>query len=271
MLGRIKGLSAVFACAASVICCTGSNEEAPPPVGGEETATQPPPRDESATPAPPGQTAPPPPAPAEPDPGLNFPSPEETPPVELPQGWAVDDANNLVKFPLGAPGLVTTMAIKGLVDGERIIGLDIRPADKKIYALGTSSRIYTLDKKTAPKGFGEIEVYTTRPDTLFCAAFVALAPDHPLAKAAAEKNPELAAFCEECRHMGTSVAELETAEKQGFDTGIRAVHPFDKSWSLPVFVANFILMDYGTGAIFGCPSGDQRDWSAASLWPQSMT
>jgi leucyl-tRNA synthetase len=118
---------------------------------------------------------------------------------------------------------------------------------------------FALDKKSAPKDFGEVEVYTTRPDTLFGAAFVALAPDHPLARAAAEENPELAAFCEECRHMGTSVAELETAEKQGFDTGIRAVHPFDKSWSLPVYVANFILMDYGTGAIFGCPSGDQRD------------
>ena len=118
---------------------------------------------------------------------------------------------------------------------------------------------FALDKKTAPKGETEVEVYTTRPDTLFGAAFVALAPDHPLAKAAAENNPELAAFCEECRHMGTSVAELETAEKQGFDTGIRAVHPFDKSWTLPVYVANFILMDYGTGAIFGCPSGDQRD------------
>ena len=150
MLGRIKGLSAVLACAASVICCTGSNEEAPPPAGGEETATQPPPRDESATPASPSQAAPPaPPPPAAPDPGLNFPSPEEQPPVELPQGWVVDDNNNLVKFPLGAPGLVTTKAIKGLADGEKIVGLDIRPADKKIYALGTTSRIYTIDKATA--------------------------------------------------------------------------------------------------------------------------
>jgi leucyl-tRNA synthetase len=118
---------------------------------------------------------------------------------------------------------------------------------------------FALDKKTAPKGESEVEVYTTRPDTLFGAAFIALAPDHPLARAAAENNPELAAFCEECRHIGTSVAELETAEKQGFDTGIRAVHPFDKNWTLPVYVANFILVDYGTGAIFGCPSGDQRD------------
>jgi leucyl-tRNA synthetase len=118
---------------------------------------------------------------------------------------------------------------------------------------------FALEKSTAPKGVSEVEVYTTRPDTLFGAAFVAVAPDHPLAVAAAKHNPDLARFCEECRHMGTSVAELETAEKQGFDTGIRALHPLDKDWTLPVYVANFILMDYGTGAIFGCPSGDQRD------------
>jgi len=125
---------------------------------------------------------------------------------------------------------------------------------------------FALDKKTAPKDMSEVEVYTTRPDTLFGAAFIALAPDHPLAKAAAESDPSLAAFCEECRHVGTSVAELETAEKQGFDTGICAVHPFDKSWTLPVYVANFILMDYGTGAIFGCPSGDQRDLDFANKY-----
>ena len=118
---------------------------------------------------------------------------------------------------------------------------------------------FGLDKKTAPEKSSEVEVYTTRPDTLFGAAFIALAPDHPLAIAASKKNADLAAFCDECRHLGTSVAELETAEKRGFDTGIRAAHPFDKNWTLPVYVANFILMDYGTGAIFGCPSGDQRD------------
>jgi leucyl-tRNA synthetase len=118
---------------------------------------------------------------------------------------------------------------------------------------------WALDKKTAPKGMSELEIYTTRPDTLFGASFMAIAPDHPLAKAAAETNPALAEFAAECRRMGTSVADLETAEKRGFDTGIRAVHPFDKDWLVPVYVANFILMDYGTGAIFGCPSGDQRD------------
>jgi leucyl-tRNA synthetase len=118
---------------------------------------------------------------------------------------------------------------------------------------------WALDKATAPQDIKELEVYTTRPDTLFGASFLAVAPDHPLAKAAAETNPELAAFCDECRRMGTSVADLESAEKKGFDTGIRAAHPFDKDWLLPVYVANFILMDYGTGAIFACPSGDQRD------------
>jgi leucyl-tRNA synthetase len=112
----------------------------------------------------------------------------------------------------------------------------------------------------------ELKVYTTRPDTLFGASFMAIAPDHPLAKAASETNPALAAFCEECRRMGTSVAVLETAEKKGFDTGLRAIHPLDPSIRLPVYVANFVLMDYGTGAIFGCPSGDQRDIDFARLY-----
>ncbi|MBI1648510.1 leucine--tRNA ligase [Hyphomicrobium sulfonivorans] len=118
---------------------------------------------------------------------------------------------------------------------------------------------FALDGATAPENHGEVEVYTTRPDTLFGASFLAVSADHPLAKAAAANNPKLAEFCEECRRMGTSVADLETAEKQGFDTGIRAVHPLDDSWTLPIYVANFVLMEYGTGAIFGCPSGDQRD------------
>jgi leucyl-tRNA synthetase len=112
---------------------------------------------------------------------------------------------------------------------------------------------------SAPVGLSELEVYTTRPDTIFGASFMAIAPDHPLAKAAAKDNADLAAFCDECRSAGTSVADLETAEKRGFDTGITVQHPLDSSWELPVFVANFVLMDYGTGAIFGCPSGDQRD------------
>ncbi|MDO9307028.1 MAG: class I tRNA ligase family protein, partial [Mesorhizobium sp.] len=112
---------------------------------------------------------------------------------------------------------------------------------------------------TAPAGETELEVYTTRPDTIFGASFMAIAADHPMAKAAAGKNPALKSFIEEIKKGGTSAAEIETAEKMGFDTGVRVVHPFDASWTLPVYVANFVLMDYGTGAIFGCPSGDQRD------------
>ncbi|MBR0557662.1 leucine--tRNA ligase [Ciceribacter sp. L1K23] len=118
---------------------------------------------------------------------------------------------------------------------------------------------WQLTDATAPAGFNELTVYTTRPDTLFGASFMAIAADHPLAKAVADSNQEIAAFCEECRRAGTSLAALETAEKKGMDTGIRVRHPFDSSWELPVYVANFVLMDYGTGAIFGCPSGDQRD------------
>ncbi len=118
---------------------------------------------------------------------------------------------------------------------------------------------WKLDPETSPAQHAELEIFTTRPDTLFGASFMAVAPDHPLAKSMAEKNPELATFCDECRRMGTSAADLETAEKKGFDTGVRAIHPLDPTWKVPVFVANFVLMEYGTGAIFGCPSGDQRD------------
>ena len=118
---------------------------------------------------------------------------------------------------------------------------------------------FALDPSTTPAGESELEIFTTRPDTLFGAKFMALAPDHPLAAAAAKKNPKLAAFIAEAKKIGTAQAEIDTADKMGFDTGIRAVHPFDPNWKLPVYVANFILMDYGTGAIFGCPAHDQRD------------
>ncbi len=108
-------------------------------------------------------------------------------------------------------------------------------------------------------GHDRIEVYTTRPDTLMGASFVAVAPDHPLARALEAGNPDLAAFNAGCRAMGTAEEEMEKAEKKGFDTGLTVRHPFDMAWELPVYVANFILMDYGTGAIFGCPAHDQRD------------
>ncbi|ASY70940.1 leucine--tRNA ligase [Sinorhizobium fredii] len=118
---------------------------------------------------------------------------------------------------------------------------------------------WALDPATVPGETKELTVYTTRPDTLFGASFLAISADHPLAKEAAAKNAAIDAFCDECRRAGTSLAALETAEKKGIDTSIRARHPFDPDWELPVYVANFVLMDYGTGTIFGCPSGDQRD------------
>ena len=116
----------------------------------------------------------------------------------------------------------------------------------------------------------DVTVYTTRPDTLFGASFLAIAADHPLAREAAAKNADVAAFCEEARRAGTSLAALETAEKKGIDTGIKVRHPLDPSWELPVYVANFVLMDYGTGAIFGCPSGDQRDLDFARKYGLSV-
>ena len=104
-----------------------------------------------------------------------------------------------------------------------------------------------------------IEVFSTRPDTLFGAGFIALAPHHPLASEIASKNADLQNFVAECDRQGTSEEVLEKAEKVGFDTGLKAKHPFDPDTLLPIFVANFVLMDYGTGAIFGCPAHDQRD------------
>ena len=118
---------------------------------------------------------------------------------------------------------------------------------------------WALDAATKPEGFDDVTVFTTRPDTLFGASFVAVAADHPLAARAAETNPELQAFIADCRRQGTSAAALETAEKKGMPTGISVTHPFDPEWKLPVYVANFVLMDYGTGAVFGCPAHDQRD------------
>ena len=117
---------------------------------------------------------------------------------------------------------------------------------------------FSFATRGAPEGFEALEVYTTRPDTLWGASFAAVSPEHPLAKAL-EGDPAVAAFLAECRQIGTSEEELETAEKKGYDTGIRVVHPLDPGWELPVYIANFILMDYGTGAIFGCPAHDQRD------------
>ncbi|MDB2464346.1 leucine--tRNA ligase [Amylibacter sp.] len=130
-----------------------------------------------------------------------------------------------------------------------------------------------FDFKTtdAPPGFEKLEVYTTRPDTLFGASFAAISCDHPLAKELEKNNSDIANFNLECRQIGTTQEALETAEKKGYNTGITVTHPFNDDWEMPVYIANFILMGYGTGAIFGCPAHDQRDLDFARKYDLIVT
>ncbi|MDP3906626.1 leucine--tRNA ligase [Novosphingobium sp.] len=120
-------------------------------------------------------------------------------------------------------------------------------------------------------GGAEVEVFTTRPDTIFGASFVAIAADHPIAQAQAANNPAVADFIAQCKLGGTTAAEIETQEKLGYDTGLRLSHPFDPAIELPLYIANFVLMDYGTGAVFGCPAHDQRDLDFARKYDLPVT
>ncbi|MFN8980993.1 MAG: leucine--tRNA ligase, partial [Alphaproteobacteria bacterium] len=122
----------------------------------------------------------------------------------------------------------------------------------------------------AAADISEVEVFTTRPDTLFGMSFLAVAAEHPLAAAAGARDAKAAEFIAECRRMGTSEAAIEQAEKRGFDTGFRVKHPFNGQ-EYPVWIANFVLMEYGTGAIFGCPAHDQRDLDFARKYGLSVT
>ncbi|MEO0767682.1 MAG: leucine--tRNA ligase, partial [Pseudomonadota bacterium] len=146
---------------------------------------------------------------------------------------------------------------------EAIDNLDGWPAKVKLMQsnwIGKSRGLqfdFVLDG--APEGFATLPVYTTRPDTMMGPTFAAIAVDHPLSKALAARNPALEAFNAECRAMPMNEEAMETAEKLGFDTGLVARHPADPSLTLPLYVANFVLMDYGTGAVIGCPAHDQRD------------
>ncbi|MFO7856993.1 MAG: leucine--tRNA ligase [Paracoccaceae bacterium] len=146
---------------------------------------------------------------------------------------------------------------------EAIDGLEDWPEKVRLMQrnwIGRSEGLqFHFETVGAPEGQGTLEVYSTRHDTIFGATFCAVAADHPLAKALEGEVPGLAEFTAECRRSGTSEEALQTAEKLGFDTGVRVRHPFEPEKDLPVYVANFILMDYGTGAIFGCPAHDQRD------------
>jgi leucyl-tRNA synthetase len=153
-------------------------------------------------------------------------------------------------------------------------GLDNWPAKVKLMQanwIGKSRGLqFGFDLVNGPAGTTQIEVYTTRPDTLMGASFIGISPDHPLARQLEAENPDVAAFCQMARKGGTTEEALENAEKLGFDTGLRARHPFDAAWELPVYIANFILMDYGTGAIFGCPGHDQRDHDFARKYGLSI-
>lgn len=133
--------------------------------------------------------------------------------------------------------------------------------------IGKSVGLNFTFKTSAPEApLPEIEVFTTRPDTLFGASFCAIAADHPFAEKIAATNSAAADFIAACKKTGTSAAEIETAEKLGFDTGFHVTHPLQPEIKLPVYIANFVLMEYGTGAIFGCPAHDQRDWDFATKY-----
>ena len=130
---------------------------------------------------------------------------------------------------------------------------------------------FEISKENQPDGFSQIEVFTTRPDTLFGASFCALSPGHPLTRQLANANEKLKDFVTQCQQMGTTQEEIDTAEKLGFDTGLTVTHPLDDDWQIPVYVANFVLMEYGTGAIFGCPAHDQRDLDFARKYKLKVT
>jgi leucyl-tRNA synthetase len=164
--------------------------------------------------------------------------------------------------------LKITEFAEDLLDGLK--GLDNWPEKVRLMQENWIGKSKGLDFKfrlAEPVGsIDEVEVFTTRPDTIFGASFVAIAAGHPIAQAAAATDREAAAFIAECQRGGTSLAEIEAAEKKGYRTPVEAVHPLDPELRVPVYIANFVLMDYGTGAIFGSPGHDQRDFEFATKY-----
>ncbi|HRJ02696.1 MAG TPA: leucine--tRNA ligase, partial [Hyphomonas sp.] len=160
---------------------------------------------------------------------------------------------------------------------EQVQKLDRWPEKVRVMQANWIGRSEGLQMKfrfagPAPEGFGDgIDVFTTRPDTLFGASFVALSPDHPITVQMAANSKELQDFRAKCAQIGTSEEAIEKADKLGFDTGLKVAHPFIEGATVPVWVANFVLMGYGTGAIFGCPAHDQRDLDFARKFSLSVT
>ncbi|MEL6677215.1 MAG: leucine--tRNA ligase [Pseudomonadota bacterium] len=155
---------------------------------------------------------------------------------------------------------------------DAIDGLDAWPDKVRLMQANWIGKSRGIEV-TFPRTDGEAPIicYSTRPDTLRGASFLAISPDHPISKGLEETSPEAAAFIAECRKGGTTAAELETAEKVGFDTGLKVTHPVYPDRTLPVWVGNFVLMDYGTGAVFGCPAHDQRDLDFARKYDLPVT
>ena len=141
----------------------------------------------------------------------------------------------------------------------------VRLMQKNWIGRSEGARVF-FELENAPDGNAKLEIFTTRPDTLYGASFCALSPHHPLTQTLAKNNPALTDFIRECDRIGTSEEAIETADKLGFDTGLKARHPFIEGKTLPVYVANFVLMEYGTGAIFACPAHDQRDFDFAKKY-----
>jgi len=149
---------------------------------------------------------------------------------------------------------------------EGLKGLEHWPDKVKLMQENWIGKSQGLQFRWQVSDGSEVEVFTTRPDTIFGASFVAVAADHPVSQALAANDAKAAAFVERCKQGGTTAAELETQEKLGFDTGLTVAHPFDTAINLPLYIANFVLMDYGTGAVFGVPAHDQRDFEFASKY-----
>lgn len=128
------------------------------------------------------------------------------------------------------------------------------------------ARVFWQLTDASGKDHGKLEIFTTRPDTLYGASFMALSAEHPLVAGLAANDPGLQRFVAECRKTGTAAAEVETAEKQGYKLPLLAQHPLMPGKTVPVYAANFVLMEYGTGAIFGCPGHDERDHEFATKY-----
>lgn len=177
------------------------------------------------------------------------------------RGWrsnAVVERKNLTQWSIK----ITNYAQELLDDLKKLNGWPEKVLKMQENWIGRSegaSVNFTVEGRTE-----ELEIYTTRPETLFGASFIAIAPQHPLAQVL--NNPELKAFIDKCSKTVSTEEAISTIEKKGFNTGLFAIHPLSKNIKIPIYVANFVVIDYGAGALFGCPAHDARDFEFANLY-----